>query len=162
MIISLFKIPGSCSVSRKSKDIKKIKNVCHSTGLAHVKNRMKNILLVEDDKELRLILKMAISLRMKDIHIAKASSGLEGLSFFLNASSFDIVISDYSMANGNGQFLLEELTKIGANSFFILHTSFPGLQIETTNPKFLGVIDKFNFDGLIEKIQRSLEIEILP
>ncbi len=72
------------------------------------------------------------------------------------------MISDYSMANGNGQFLLEELTKIEAAAFFILLTSYPNLQIKSTNPKFLGVIDKFNLDGLIEKIQRNLGIEILP
>ncbi len=117
----------------------------------------KQILIVDDETELLEITYEQISLNFNDIVISLAKSGNEASALIKDGKIFDLIVSDYNMPDGNGTELLNLVTSTNYPSFFILYTSHlkPDLP-EKTNKKFLGVVEKFNFDDLFECISKCI------
>ncbi len=66
-------------------------------------------LVVEDDADLCEI--VADDLRMYGAEVEIANSGMRALEI-LTGASFDFILSDMRMANGDGRFLAQELLKL--------------------------------------------------
>jgi CheY-like chemotaxis protein len=69
----------------------------------------KNILIVEDEKELLQLL--AEQIRDEGAYVDTATNGKEALSRF-HRSSYDLVLSDICMEDGDGIYLLKEIRKL--------------------------------------------------
>ncbi len=68
-----------------------------------------NILVVEDDQQLRVL--TAKLLRKCGFQILEAASGKAALEIFKN-NRVDLILSDIRMPDGDGNYLLEEVRKI--------------------------------------------------
>lgn len=78
---------------------------------------MIKILLVDDDKDLRLMLSVLLS--HFETKISEASSGEEALSI-LQKNDFDLVISDIEMRNGDGHWLLDQIKTLNTRPRVII------------------------------------------
>jgi|GEM_PF-3166837 len=67
-------------------------------------NVKKRILIVDDVEDIRLMLRLKIANTFPQMQIVEAASGMMA-SVELAKSSFDLVISDMNMANGDGLWL---------------------------------------------------------
>lgn len=113
---------------------------------------MKKILLVEDNDELRYLIKQELEDRIKNVVITEAKSGNEGFFLYESSGGFDGIVSDYSMSDGNGLDLLKKIQAKNAEVFFIIFSSHLDLKISTPYPRFLGVVQKFKMEELVSKI----------
>jgi DNA-binding NtrC family response regulator len=81
---------------------------------------MISILIVDDSSDnLSLLSDFLIE---KSYQITACTSGSEALEIIKN-QSFELVISDYDMPNGNGLWLLEEIQKLGSSPKVIIMSS---------------------------------------
>ena len=117
------------------------------------------ILLVEDEKNLSLLLKNAIGDTFRSFLIA--NDGVEGLKMY-NEISPDIIITDIMMPNKTGLEMAKEIKKIDADSNIIILSAFSEVD------KLLTAIDvgvikyfikPFDPDELLEYIN-SLDKKI--
>ena len=83
------------------------------------KNRQDlHLLVVEDEQELRaLIVKTLI--KSGYVNIAEAAGGFEAVKL-LEAASFDLVLSDMRMPDGDGIFLLDTIQKKGLHNVVVV------------------------------------------
>ena len=91
---------------------------------------MKNVLIVEDDEDIRECLQMAIV--SEDINVITASDGLEAWEK-MSSAHIDLVITDYLMPKMNGA----ELSKMTRQKF----PEIPIILISTFEPRDLGIGD---------------------
>lgn len=73
-----------------------------------------------------------------------------------NGLSVDLVISDYSMPDGDGVTLLEYVAKRNTNLPFVFYSSHLKLDIPLQYEHFLGTVQKFDFDHLEKIIKENL------
>lgn len=70
----------------------------------------KNVLLVDDKKELRLVLK---SYLIKKYNVETAESGLHALALLQNGYCPDIIVSDLMMPSADGKTLVAQIKSSG-------------------------------------------------
>lgn len=86
---------------------------------------MKNILLVEDELELREMFKLIMN---KHFKVTECTNGSEALQL-LNDKKFDLIVSDYKMPVMNGLILLEKVRQLDPSiPFFLLTGSLDCLE----------------------------------
>ena len=109
---------------------------------------MKNILVVDDDSDLRDLVIYYLREDLKEsLHFFEAEGVDEALKI-IDQQSVDLVISDYSMLQKTGLDLLKEQIRRPNCPQFLLHTGDPQLpQI------FKGVIKKGNYDELTSVVR---------
>lgn len=73
----------------------------------------RNVLLVDDKKELRMVLKIYLS---KKYNVETAESGLHALALLQNGYAPDIIISDLMMPDADGKTLVSQLKSGGLYS----------------------------------------------
>ncbi|MFP5386741.1 MAG: response regulator [Bacteriovoracia bacterium] len=121
---------------------------------------MLSILLVEDDVYLREIYETQLAQDL-NCKVSVAFSGNEAIHLLQENTSFNLIISDYSMPNGTGLDLLGYLEKNKANIPFYFYTGTIDLEVKTIYPVYKGLIHKFNYTELISRILKDCSKEVL-
>lgn len=123
-------------------------------GKAREKGR--NILLVEDEKNLRLLLKrLLVGMGFK---VLPASNGIEALIKIKNSSPFpDLVVTDMVMPEMSGKELIKEIRKMAPDTRFLCMSGytedFQPLFNDDLNSREITFIQKpFSRQALLEKI----------
>ena len=119
---------------------------------------MKKILIVEDEKPLAGIL--SLKLNSTGYSTTACFCGEEAVVILAKAS-FDLIILDLLMPNGDGFFVLAYLNKLGIKTPVIVASNlFQGEDIEKA--KKLGVVDYFvksdvTLVEIVDKIKQYLQ-----
>ncbi len=115
------------------------------------------ILVVEDEKSMREVLK--ILLDGENYEVMTASDGLEGLSS-LDKDIFDLVITDMKMPKAGGFQVLKKVKEISPDTIVIMITAF-GTKETAIEAMKLGAYDyinkPFNIDEIRLIVRRALE-----
>ncbi len=115
---------------------------------------MLKILYVEDDERLREIFTPQISKELGP-EVTTATSGNEAIKLLNQEQSFDVIISDDLMSDGNGTDLLKYVMERNIKSLFVFFTNNVGLELPPTNNLFLGIFDKKSIKPVFEEIKRA-------
>src|SRR4030065_755496 len=115
------------------------------------------ILVVEDEKSMREVLK--ILLDGEKYEVMTASDGLEGLSS-LDKDIFDLVITDMKMPKADGFQVLKKVKEISPDTIVIMITAFGTREtaIEAMKLGAYNYINKpFNIDEIRLIVKRAIE-----
>lgn len=118
----------------------------------------KRILLVDDSATSRMIIKRCFTIAgFQDSEFFEAEDGLDALTFFEEAHSVDLVVTDLNMPKMDGNNLIKKLRiNEGTKSIPIIIISSMGDEFDEKQLK------KFNIVGIIKKpISPSKIIDIL-
>lgn len=111
-----------------------------------------NILYVEDEEDLREVITSVILNDVK-AHVSTISSGNLAIEALKSGSKFDLIISDYKMADGSGADLQQFMKKDSETTPFILFTSTIEPSLPETSENFLGIVEKRDWKGLVDLIK---------
>lgn len=115
------------------------------------------ILLVDDDGSIREGLALYLSLDLGDtLVIAEAHSGNEAIRLLNDGLRFDVIVSDYSMNDGDGADLLRHVSANFPLIPFILFTSMVEPVLPRVTGNFCGVVEKPDFRNLKRKIIEAI------
>jgi len=93
-----------------------------------VNNSMYSVMIVEDEKPARELIKMRFDWNESPFYIChEALNGYEALEYYKNEMQPDIIITDIEMPRMNGIDLIIEIQRINKNQIFIIlscHESF--------------------------------------
>ncbi|MBX9766323.1 MAG: response regulator [Bdellovibrionales bacterium] len=112
---------------------------------------MNRILFVEDEDFIRVELAAKIR-EVLGIGVKPAKSGNEAVEFLAQGNKFDLIVSDYHMPDGDGLFLMNYVFSNDVRSLFILYTSAVSPNIPDVDARFLGVVEKFDIEKLLQTI----------
>jgi two-component system response regulator PilR (NtrC family) len=115
------------------------------------------ILVVEDEKNMREILKILLEGEGYDISAAKDAA--EGISF-IERDIFDLIITDVRMPGGNGLQILEKAQEISPETLVIIITAFGTIEsaIEAMKHGAYDYIHKpFKIDEIRLVVKNALE-----
>ena len=122
-----------------------------------MKNHTGKILIVEDEKSMREVLKMLLD--GEGHEVTAASDGLEGLSF-IEQDIFDLVITDMKMPKANGFEVLKRVKEITPETIVIMITAFGNTETAIEAMK-LGAYDyiskPFNIDEIRLIVRKAIE-----
>ena len=91
-------------------------------------HRLRRILLVEDEEDIRLSLKELLETSLDRVEVALAANGEEGLQHVRDAPP-DLIISDYKMPGMTGLDFLEAARAFLPDTPKVLITAFPDLDL---------------------------------
>lgn len=114
----------------------------------------RRVLLIEDDEDLRFI--ALTNLEKLQLEITVAYSGNQAIQLLEKGLTVDLIISDYSMPDGDGVTLLEYVAKRKSDLPFVFYSSHLKLDIPVQYKNFLGAVYKFDFDHLKRIIKENL------
>lgn len=89
---------------------------------------MFRVLLVDDDESLRHLLVYRLKQDFGFV-VDEASSGLDAISLIKRGAKYSLIISDYSMPDGDGSVLQNYLVDNNIKSFFFFYTSEANVEI---------------------------------
>jgi DNA-binding NtrC family response regulator len=118
---------------------------------------MKNILIVDDDVELRA--NISDILKEAEYHPEEAASGKEAVEK-ISSGDFDVVLLDLMMPGMNGIEALSEIRKIKPKTKVIMITAFATVEnaVDAVKKGASDYISKpFKIDNLLTVIRRTLE-----
>lgn len=98
----------------------------------------RRVLLVEDDEDLRFI--ALTNLERLQLEITVTYSGNQAIQLLEKGLTVDLIISDYSMPDGDGITLLEYLAKRKFALPFVFYSSHLQLDIPVEYKNFLGAV----------------------
>ena len=121
---------------------------------------MKRLLLVDDNKDVHRLISALIKRHFGEDQVFKvaAHSGTEALAI-LQSASFDLIICDLEMNDGNGMFLLTELEKTNSRTPFIFFTSSSRDVPNGLMGSLRAVVSKAHPKRLVTEIEKLLEIK---
>lgn len=108
---------------------------------------MKNILIVEDHKDLREMLCEALSEKF-EIEVFEDETG-KGAAFTLGTRKIDLVISDFNMPFGTGEWLHSHMKRFKMKIPLILFTTDLG-PLPTEDEILKAIIPKHDMEQLIQ------------
>lgn len=112
---------------------------------------LNKILLIEDNEYLREINQIKLQYDCQAI-IKTTSSASAAIKLLQENNSFDFIVCDYQMPDGDGINVLKYLEEVNLNIPFVFFTSTTGLRIETKYPHYLGIVFKFDYEELVKLI----------
>ncbi|MCB0392200.1 MAG: response regulator [Bdellovibrionales bacterium] len=117
-----------------------------------MKNNIPQILLVDDDEQLRELIKASIE-SAYEVKVQEANGGHEAINYIQESnSSFALIISDYAMPKGNGNLILNWLDKENIKIPFIFFTSYFSNQITKSDlERSFALVTKPSLDGSLLK-----------
>jgi NtrC-family two-component system response regulator AlgB len=119
---------------------------------------MAKLLIVDDEKNIRTHLTMFFQERGHDV--LAAESGQQALTLLAEQSGFDLVLTDYRMAQMNGYELLQRVKARDAESLVILMTAYATVENAVAAMK-AGAYDylakPFSLDQVQHAVERALE-----
>lgn len=89
-------------------------------------------------------------LEAKGVEVKECSSGIEGIKA-LETDSYDLVISDINMNDGDGNYVLKQMSLMGLKTPLYLFSNDLKLQ-KITYPYYKGRFEKMDFKLLIDNI----------
>ena len=104
----------------------------------------KRILIVDDDKEILLMLEFALKKLGQDYEILTAMGSIEALEKIEKQGTFDLVVTDYVMKGITGVDLARAVRRISPNTPVVLMTAYGTNRLRATT-EYLG------FDGYLDK-----------
>lgn len=111
------------------------------------------ILLVDDDDDVREVIRLNLELYLSNVIIVEANSGNSAFALF-KSDNFDIIISDVRMPDGSGIDLLYLLRKGHPHFPIIFITAYS--EVERADAMKQGANEMFskpvNYKGLVRKI----------
>lgn len=117
-----------------------------------ISEKLINILYVEDEEDIRFVITSVISNDVK-AHVSTMASGNLAIEALKSGSKFDLIISDYNMADGSGADLQQYMKKDGDPTPFILFTNTIEPSLPETSENFLGIVEKRDWKGLVDLIK---------
>ena len=122
-----------------------------------MKKHKGKILIVEDEKSMREVLKILLE---EEAHeVTTASDGLEGL-LSLDKDIFDLVITDIKMPKADGFKILKKVKEISPDTIVMMITAFSNTETAIEAMK-LGAYDyiskPFNINELRLKVRKAIE-----
>ena len=122
-----------------------------------MKNTKGRILIIEDEKSLKEVLR--ILLEEEGYEITAAANGLEGMDYIQN-DIFDLVVTDIKMPKADGFEVLKKVKEISPSTIVIMITAF-GTTESTIEAMKLGAYDyihkPFKIDEIRHVIQKAFE-----
>src|SRR3989338_4181702 len=112
---------------------------------------MITILHVDDDHSIREIVSGYLS---EQLHakVTTAVAGNSAIQLLKGGRRFDIIVSDYKMADGSGVDLLKYVIDNNLTSFFVIFSSELAPELPKKSGKFLGIVEKLD----LEKLARTI------
>jgi len=122
---------------------------------------MASILIVEDEKDIVLLLDIYLTLRGHTI-IEKAYDGEMGIHYFRqNYQHIDFVLLDYRMPRKNGLEVAKEMLMINIDTKIIFLTADYSIRAKTEKLRIVGFITKpISLDLLNDLIEKNLEEKV--
>ncbi|MCB9026804.1 MAG: response regulator [Bdellovibrionaceae bacterium] len=122
------------------------------------------ILLVEDEADLRELVFHQLGMKY-NVEIVQTSSGNEAVKI-LEKEEFDLIISDYTMPNGNGAVILNFIDTLKKKPIFLLFTGyFPNQIPKEDMDRIYAIVTKPSFDDSlnqhVEKVLSQLKGKVL-
>ncbi len=124
--------------------------------MANYKKQKKRVLVVDDEENIRQILKEYLNEFGYDV--VCAVNGQEALQIYKNGR-FDVILSDLVMRPVDGLELLGEIKKVDPDAIFIMITGYPSIEsaLEAIKKGARDYITKpFNIDEIRLKMERVL------
>lgn len=124
--------------------------------MANYKKQKKRVLVVDDEENIRQILKEYLNEFGYDV--VCAVNGQEALQIYKNGY-FDVTLSDLVMRPMDGLELLSEIKKVDPDAIFIMITGYPSIEsaLEAVKKGARDYITKpFNIDEIRLKMERVL------
>ncbi len=118
-----------------------------------MKNIKGRILIIEDEKSLREVLRML--LEEEGYEITAASNGLEGIDYLRN-DIFDLVVTDIKMPKADGFEVLRNARELSPATIVIMITAF-GTTEATIEAMKLGAYDYIHKPFKIDEIRLIIE-----
>jgi len=122
-----------------------------------MKKHKGKILIVEDEKSMREVLK--ILLEGEEHEVTTASDGLEGLSC-IEKDIFDLVITDMKMPKADGFEVLKKIKEISPDTIVLMITAFGNTEtaVEAMKQGAYDYISKpFNIDEIRLIVKKAIE-----
>jgi DNA-binding NtrC family response regulator len=116
---------------------------------------MIRILIVDDDVLIRDFF-MLHGPREMDAVFSVASSANDAILLLSEGWTFDVIISDYQMDNGNGADLFSYLYQNNITVVSALYTSSPDPKLRVMNKGFIGKFDKLELSTMLTRIRAAL------
>lgn len=122
-----------------------------------MKSKIK-VLLVDDEIDILDVLheELIDKVGLDPSMLIQATSGNSAIQILQTGKEFDLIISDYSMNDGNGIRILNYLVINNIKTKFIFYTSTIKFEITQTNENFLGVFKKSDLGLLIKCVQNFI------
>jgi two-component system response regulator PilR (NtrC family) len=124
--------------------------------MADFKKQRKRVLVVDDEENIRQILKEYLN--EFGYEVVCAVNGQEALQIYKNGR-FDVILSDLVMRPVDGLELLSEVKKVDPDAIFIMITGYPSIEsaLEAVKKGAKDYITKpFNIDEIRLKMERVL------
>ncbi|MFO8053329.1 MAG: response regulator [Candidatus Omnitrophota bacterium] len=109
------------------------------------------VLLVDDEKDFREIMKVRILSWDSVIHVTTAENGKEAFNI-VKENKMDLIILDYMMPGWDGIKTLKKIRKINKEIPVIMFTAYP-------NEKSMQVADKLKVTAFIPKWSEYTDVE---
>ena len=124
-----------------------------------MEDHIKHILIVDDDSDIRLILRSA--LESYGYHCDEASNGLEALEK-IEAEEFALILLDYSMPVMNGLEVIRRLGQASGSSrpqiVMMMAHSGHDLRVQALDAGATAVLSKpFDLDHVLLTMERTLK-----
>ncbi|NND95600.1 MAG: sigma-54-dependent Fis family transcriptional regulator, partial [Flavobacteriales bacterium] len=117
---------------------------------------MRRILIIDDDRDIRLLLDRFLS---KKGFVTETAGSRSSALAKIKEQSFDLVITDYKLPDGDGLTISAELRKLGAGVPIIMITAYSDVKMAVKAVK-RGIFDyitkPLHPDELLETIDRAL------
>jgi two-component system, NtrC family, response regulator AlgB len=123
---------------------------------------MANLLVVDDEKNIRAGL--AKFLESSGHQVESADSGARALAVLAGKRDFDLVLTDYQMAEMNGLELLKQIRQHHPDTLVILMTAFGPIQNAVSSIKagaYDYVTKPFSLQEIQHLLDRALEVKKL-
>lgn len=88
-------------------------------------------------------------------NVSTVASGNLAIKALKSGSKFDLIISDYKMADGSGADLQHYMKKDVDTTPFILFSSTIEPSLPEKSENFLGIVEKRDWKGLVDLIKEA-------
>jgi len=116
------------------------------------------LLLVDDESDIIDVLREELidKIRLDPNMIMQTSSGNSAIQLLQSGKEFDLIISDYSMNDGNGIRILNYLVINNIRTKFIFYTSTAHFELPQASDHLLAIFKKSDIVLLIKCVQNFI------
>jgi DNA-binding NtrC family response regulator len=114
------------------------------------------ILLIDDEKEIREVLTHLLG--EQDILVVECNSGYGGIEHLKEDDAFDLIISDFQMTNGDGNFVIKQMNEKGFKIPLYIFTGEFQPSLQKSHLFQIRVFAKTEFSAMLEEIKQIKDI----